>query len=188
MIEFHGHNLLIKYAPEDGSILELGNQIMNLENIQGISAKEYYTKLGFEHVSLDQNGKDGAVKVDLSSPLKWHHGYFDIITDFGTSEHVSDLYECLSNVLRHAESGTIIIHKNPKTGNFPMHGNHFFTLEFWKEYASICNLFIEELYEHAIYHNTIDGYECIAIFKFTDVSTIITKEEFDTISYLIKKS
>lgn len=187
MIEHHGHNLILKYAQEGGSILELGNQIMNLEDVQGISAKKFYESLGLSHTSVDQNGKDGAIKVDLSKPIDWL-GTFDIITDMGTSEHVSDIYECLINVLSHAKGGTIIIHKNPKTGNFPMHGFHFFTLEFWKSYAKLCNLEIEEIYEHAIYHNTIDGYECIAIFKVTKETSLPTKEDFEKISHLIKKA
>lgn len=187
MIEHHGHNLILKYAFEGCSILELGNQIMNLENVQGVSAKEYYSNLGHAHTSVDQNGKDGAIKVDLSRPIK-PLGHFDLITDMGTTEHVKDAYACLENVLMHCKPGTIIIHKNPKTGNFPLHGFHFFTLEFWKEYASLCKMDIEELYEHAIYHNTTDGHECIAILKFTDKSIVPTRKEFNSIINLIKQS
>lgn len=187
MIEHHGHNLILKYAFEGCSILELGNQIMNLENVQDISAKKYYSGLGYDHTSVDQNGKDGAVTVDLSKPIEWL-GAFDLITDMGTTEHVSDAYECLANVLHHCKDGTVIIHKNPKTGNFPIHGFHFFTLEFWKAYTQLCKLEIEELYEHAIYHNTKDGYECVAVLKFTKNSIVPTKEQFSQIKNLIQKS
>lgn len=187
MIEHHGHNLILKYAFEGCSILELGNQIMNLENVQDISAKNYYSDLGYDHTSVDQNGKDGVVTVDLSKPIEWL-GAFDLITDMGTTEHVSDVYECLANVLHHCKDGTVIIHKNPKTGNFPMHGFHFFTLEFWKAYAQLCKLEIEELYEHAIYHNTKDGYECIAVLRVTENSFLPTKEQFSQIKSLIQKS
>lgn len=184
MIEHHGNELILKHAPKGGSVLELGNQIMNLENVQDISAKEYYTSLGFAHTSIDQNGKDGAIAVDLSNPID-SLGQFDIITDMGTTEHVSDLYECLCNVLKHCKEGTMIIHKNPKTGNFPGHGYHFFTLEFWAAYAQLCKLSIIEIYPHAIYHNITDGYECIAILKYTSESIIPSKDDFETIKNLV---
>lgn len=188
MIEHHGHNLILKYTPEGGSILELGNQIMNLENVQEISAKEYYTKLGYEHTSIDLNGKDGALPLNLSEPMDMDLEDFDIITDMGTSEHVEDIYRCLINVYNCCQEDTIIIHKNPKTGNFPMHGNHFFTIDFWKAYADLCRFKIIEIYEHAIYHNNIDGWECIAILQFTDKTDSISMEKFNTIKHLIKKS
>jgi len=186
MIEFHGHNLLMKYAKEGCSILELGNQEMNLAESQSIFAKEYYSNLGYEHTSVDQNGRNGAIEVDLGKPISFI-GKFDIITDFGTTEHVYNAYECLANVVKHTKDGTIIIHKNPKTKNFPGHGNHYFTLKFWEAWAELCKLEVLELYEHPIYHNTIDGWECIAVLKANKETIVPSASEFEKIKKLLKK-
>lgn len=192
MIEDHGHKLIIKYATEGCSILELGNQIMNLEDTQGVSAKRFYSEMGFAHTSIDQNGKDEALNLNLSSEIKDKRiDTYDLITDMGTTEHVEDLYNCLLNVYNACHEGTIIIHKNPKTGNFPNHGNHFFTLEFWKQYAWMVGYEVVELYEHPIYHNTKDGWECIAVLRYRGYTgTLIfpNRKKFNTIINHVKQS
>ena len=64
------------YQPLVGkTMLELGNKIQ-----QGYSFKKYFTRLGFEHTSVDWNGKDGALKKDLRLPLKL--GTFDMVTNY----------------------------------------------------------------------------------------------------------
>jgi hypothetical protein len=180
MIENKADELIRKYAPCGGSIMELGNQIMNLQFCQDVSAKDFYTGKGFTHTSIDQNGKDGALLMDLSKPVDYK-GENDLVTDIGTSEHVSDIYNCLLNVFNFCKVGGTIIHKNPKTGNFPGHGYHFFTLDFWRAYAELTKMETIELFEYAIYHNTKDGWETIAVLKKTDKSEAPTEKEFNKI-------
>lgn len=178
MIEYYGYELLKPYLIEGKVMIELGNQIMNLEDNQGESAKDFFTrKYGIVHTSIDQNGKDGALAHDLSKPVDI--GFkADIVTDFGTSEHVTDLYQCLCNVFNFCKAEGNIIHKNPKTGNFPNHGFHYFTVEFWQQYAELTGLKIVGLEEHPIYHNTKDGWEIICVLRKTKRSKISTEEEF----------
>ena len=182
MIEHYGYNLITQYK---GKMLELGNQIMNLENLQNVSAKEHFTKLGYNHTSIDINGLDGAMPLDLSKPIKEDLGLFDIITDMGTIEHVSNLYEALKNVFNLLNINGVVIHKNPKTGSFSdiYHKEaHHFTLDFWNEYAKETNMDIIKIEEHPIYHNVIDGWECIAILRKTKNSKQLTKAQFLRIS------
>lgn len=185
MIEQHGHELFLKYAPKGGSVLELGDQIMNLEFVQNISAKDYYTSLGYKHTSVDINGKHGSLAIDLNYPSK-SIGQFDIVTDFGTGEHLSNLYQFLSNAFMYCSTDGIMIHKNPKTGSFPFHCYHYFTMQFWVEYARLCNLDIIELYEHAIYGNTTDGWEVIVVLRKKVDSCPLLHSEWESIEYLIK--
>lgn len=187
MIEYHGYNLILKYAPKGCRMLELGNQEMNLADVQNISAKEHFSGLGYNHTSIDKNGKDGALPLNLSEPIIEDLGQFDIVTDAGTTEHVEDLYNSLRNTFGFCAINGVMLHKNPKTGNFPGHGNHFFTLDFWKAYAKACKLDILEILEHPIYHNRDTGWECIAILKKTDNSKFLSKEEFNKISNLVHK-
>lgn len=183
MIEYHGYEILKKHLFDGCSIVELGNQIMNLAECQGTPAKDFIP-CG-SHTSIDQNGLNGALKLSLCEPINLNFKA-DIVTDFGTTEHVEDLFECLSNVFEFCKAGGVMIHKNPKTGNFPNHGFHFFTVEFWQEYANLCGLKIELIEEHAIYHNTVDGWEVIAVLRKTKRSKKITKEVFETIKHLVK--
>lgn len=95
-------------------MLELGDQLFD----DGKTGKEFYQEKGYEHISVDLNGENGSIIKDLSKEnefIEWH-GYFDIITNFGTTEHVEPLeaqytvfkiiHDCLS-------VGGIAIHLNP---------------------------------------------------------------------------
>jgi hypothetical protein len=46
-------------------MLELGNQSLNHSKRPEKTGNEYFTNNGFEHISVDRNGLDGAVKKDL---------------------------------------------------------------------------------------------------------------------------
>jgi len=139
MIEFHGYNLILKHVKGRKRMLEFGNQIMDLQGNQGQTAKDHFTALGHEHTSIDINGKDGALQLDLSVPQPQLFKRFDIITDIGTIEHVETLqglYECLKNIVNFASEDCIIIHKNPETKSFPFGQGHncfhWFSLQFWE--------------------------------------------------------
>lgn len=187
MIENKADELLIKYAPKGGSIMELGNQIMNLQFFQEVSAKNYYSGRGYKHTSVDLNSQDGALPFDLSKPID-HKEQYDLVTDFGTTEHVTDLYNCLLNVFNFCKEDGIIIHKNPKTGNFPKHGHHFFTMEFWQRYTEVCKMEVIELFEYPIYHNRKDGWEIIAVIRKNYESQPATPKEFENLlKYIYKK-
>lgn len=53
-----------------------------------------FTAMGFEVVGVDLDGKEGCVSLDLCEPgvLK-QFGKFDIITNYGTTEHCGDIVE-----------------------------------------------------------------------------------------------
>src|ERR1041384_5416258 len=74
------------FLPLDGvtSMLELGNKVTGA----GLVYKSVFEAMGIRHVSVDWNGKDGALPLDLRQPLNL--GRFDMVTNFGTSEHVED--------------------------------------------------------------------------------------------------
>ena len=79
--------------PKGFSVCELGDQGMCGEATKRL-AKVWYTELGCgRYVSLDGNGK-GTFTVDLNDPIP--HSLsplaqcFDLVTDFGTGEHIFD--------------------------------------------------------------------------------------------------
>ncbi|CAE7523205.1 unnamed protein product [Symbiodinium pilosum] len=109
------------------------------------SGKKVFERLGFKHVSLDINGRDFAFPLDLSRPLNssfnWLLGKCDVVTNFGTTEHIgqrgyieepegydkSDIwasqYHAFRNIhsLARADAG-FIINMVPAAGCWPKHG------------------------------------------------------------------
>lgn len=51
-------------------------------------ASEYYQGLGLMYKCIDMAGDNLAMKFDLSKPIPYPEKEFDLVTDFGTSEHV----------------------------------------------------------------------------------------------------
>lgn len=124
-------------------MLELGNQTfqdndlivqMNLP----ATVKEYWENNGVSHTSIDLNGKDGAVSLDLSKPLpeNFYHAY-DIVTNCGTSEHVDDQFECWKNIHRCLKGNGLLLSANPEKENYnEKHCNWFYDLNFFETFAS----------------------------------------------------
>ncbi len=141
-------------APQGKRMLELGNQnILNAfwgktfsPTIPEKKGKEYYSKLGVEHTSVDMNGRDGAVAVDLARPMdrpEWI-GHFDIVTNSGTTEHVEP-YEaqfiCFQNIHRATKKGGLMIHIIPaveeldQNGQWKYHCNNYYSRDFFRVLA-----------------------------------------------------
>jgi hypothetical protein len=75
--------------PTGFSVCELGDQYIT-HDVRRL-ASEFYLELGCgRYVSIDGNGR-GTFTYDLNKPLRTNHlGEFDLVTDFGTGEHIFD--------------------------------------------------------------------------------------------------
>tara|TARA_B100001964_G_scaffold198630_1_gene224494 strand:- start:68 stop:958 length:891 start_codon:yes stop_codon:yes gene_type:complete len=84
-------------------------------------AKFFYETLGFkEYKSIDINGNFGAIPHDLNKPFKDTSLYnkFDVVTDFGSCEHVFNISECYRTMHNLTKpGGYIIIHQCIFKGN-----------------------------------------------------------------------
>jgi hypothetical protein len=96
------------------SMLELGNK----RGTEHEPYKPFFEARGIRHVSVDWNGQDGALPLDLCAPLAL--GTFDVVTNFGTSEHVADQRACWQNVVYAAD--LVIASVTPHPGDWPGHG------------------------------------------------------------------
>jgi len=98
-------------------------------------AKEWFEARGCHHYSIDIHGLNGAYPLDLSQPIEdafWHDN-FDIVTNFGTSEHVEDQYECWRNIHHLGRPGCVYIHVLPEYGIYsPDHSKYQYTQDFFK--------------------------------------------------------
>lgn len=116
------------------SMCELGNQRWICRKH---SAKRHFKDMGIkEHVSIDLNGKNESLKLDLQLPLPYHN-YFDITTDFGTIEHVKSQYEVFNNVCNITKINGYIIHSLPLYGDWEKHCNWYYEPIFFKELARL---------------------------------------------------
>jgi hypothetical protein len=126
-------------------MLELGNQKIRNRRKYGLpkTGKQYFESLGMKHNSIDLNGLDGALRLDLSKPIdkkEWLNN-FDVVTNFGTTEHIEPIegqYECFKNIHNFLSVGGICVNIIPasdaeKFERFlkQRHCNNFYTKEFF---------------------------------------------------------
>lgn len=112
------------------SVCELGNQIWHLgsRKLWRHPAIELYESLGCgSYLSLDANGRDGAAVIDLNRPLDFQgkrnlFGRFDLVTDFGTTEHIFEIGQAWRTIHDICKPGGIIAFLKPHQG----HASHCF--------------------------------------------------------------
>lgn len=103
---------------------ELGNQQIRVPSRMGVTtriAKDYFQSLGIDHTSVDINGNNGTLYYDLNKPITDPKilNQFDIVTNFGTSEHVDDQFQCFCNIHNFCKKGGIFVHCVPMKGSWP---------------------------------------------------------------------
>jgi len=128
---------------KDIKIMELGNQRMKWH--EAGSAKKYFLEHegAKEHVSIDMNGKSGALRLDLSKDLTIAHpewkGHFDFVTNYGTAEHVDNgIYECFKNIHDFCREGGVIVNDGPPTCGCPWHSPYHYYPHFFSTLATAC--------------------------------------------------
>lgn len=128
------------YQPLVGtSMLELGNKKNG-----SLTYKRYFESLGYRHVSVDWNGLDGALKLDLRKPINL--GTFDMVTNIGTSEHVDDQEGVWRNICEAMHVGSVLLSTTPYPGDWTWHGEHYPTEDFYHALAEKNGLEIERMY------------------------------------------
>ena len=115
---------------------ELGNQ----RTWNRKSAKEMYVTRGVDHTSIDLNGQDGALKLDLEKKLPDNLvGKFDVVTNYGTVEHINNQTAVFFNVHELCKEDGIMFHGFPFVLNWPRHGRYYYAREFADSLAKVCN-------------------------------------------------
>lgn len=108
--------------PTGFSVCELGDQMMSGGKVP-TPAEAFYRRLGCgKYVAVDGNGR-GTVTADLNLPLAGL-GAFDLVTDFGTGEHIFDQAQVWRTLHALAKPGGFIVFDRPSQG----YGEHCFYL------------------------------------------------------------
>ena len=160
LIKFFNKSLALTLGDIRGRrMAELGDQklweAMQLTaNGERVWFKDYAEARGCHHYSIDIHGQNGSHPLDLSKSIedKFWHNNFDIVTNFGTAEHVEDQYECWRNIHNLGRPGCVYIHALPEYGRYrPYHCEYFFRSDFFTQmckankYTLLINESIETL-------------------------------------------
>jgi len=108
--------------PNGFSVCDLGDQFCTF-NVRRL-ASEFYKELGCKrYVSIDGNGR-GTLTHDLNLPLSAvtasNLGQFDLVTDFGTGEHVFNQYQVWKTIHYLTKTNGYIAFDRPAQG-YPEH-------------------------------------------------------------------
>lgn len=197
---------VLKLNPDARTVCELGSQNLYLvPSDKPPFASEWYEARGLKYNCIDMAGDNSAYQVDLSQAISFDPE-FDIVTDFGTSEHVVQMdkitkvafhdghinsiypdgvkdallgyYNCWKNKHNLLANSGIMVNVNPKTGNWPGHGYHYITKKFYEELAYLCGYHIIELDEHPAMGNTTDGWNVYCLLQKQDDADFISFDRF----------
>lgn len=186
------NSIIDTYQPKN--VLELGaqNNYSTNETLKPPFMSEWYEEKGIEYSCIDLAGDNNAIIKDLSKPLRLSKR-FNLITDFGTSEHTvsSEEYETVSFHEGHIHSvypksvidtelayyncwlnkhsllkyDGIMISVNPLTGNWVGHGYSYINEDFYKKLCLFSDYKILELGTHAAMGNTKDGWNVYCVMQ-----------------------
>ena len=161
---------------------ELGNQKYHVEKGRDIPSKQLYESLGVNHISIDLNGLDGAYPLDLEKPLPFEFlNQFDVVTNYGTAEHVNDQYELFKNIHNICKTGGIIVHVFPYAGHWPKHCRYYYTKRFVKGLSKTCKY---PILNCTVLNKRPRKLVAAALYKKYD-APFISKSDFNSISGVV---
>ena len=197
------------------SVLELGAQIFYHNHKQakyGDYADKYYQLKGVtDYRCIDLNGENNALNLNLSIPN--YLDMADMVTDFGTIEHIAgyDLddanktefdgnntwkgqeehcsgleafYNCWTT--KYITSKLLIVSSNPATGHWKGHGHFYHTKKFYEVLCELTGMKPVLLEEHYAMGNYVDGKEICCVLDIRG-SHWISLDEFKTSFQYIHK-
>jgi hypothetical protein len=109
-------------------IAELGAQYV-MEGDWGGYGPPFFKNIfdNLDITSFDYIIENNCKFLDLTKNLPSEYkGIYDIVTNFGTTEHVQSQYICWKNVFDMVKPGGIVINAVPKKGAWPNHCKYYF--------------------------------------------------------------
>ena len=146
------------YLDDTKSIVELGNQTFTNEciikypnDLVGFThrtpVKYYCERNGINHISIDITGLDNSLAYDLNLPTIPLDSEFDLVTNFGTTEHIEpNQYEPFLHIHNLCSNGGIMIHEVPVVGHWEGHCKYYYDEEFFTFLAEKNNYTILEMF------------------------------------------
>lgn len=170
---FNKYNQLkSKYFNSEMRLLELGDQDMIFHPYFNFKMRQLENQNYKQWVSYDLHNREGVTIKDLSD-LSEENQKWDIITNFGTSEHVEPeigQYNCWKNMHNWLSVNGYIIHEIPEKGSWANHCRYYTDKNFFDAFTKIGYKIIE---------NSIINYEQNGNLSFAFLKKIEQKEFFN---------
>ena len=142
-------------------------------------AMDYFKELGMNVFSIDINGKDGAIPIDLSKEIpKDQKNKYHIVLNGGTAEHVNDQYQCFKNIHYLCKDKAIIFHIAPEAGSWIKHCNNWYTESFFQELGPKNNYNIIDVHRNLLPGKS-RGYLVYATYQKIDEWDFMTEDSFN---------
>lgn len=143
------------------------------------ASRDYFPLVGGNHKSIDMNGKEGSLVIDLRLAIEGddEHGvldWADLIIDAGTSEHVAVQYYNWKNLYDVCRVGGYMVHILPKVGYWAGHCEFKYTSDFFTQLSDAMGYEIIELYDDI--ENESRGDVCCIFKKVSDIPFMSTSE------------
>ena len=157
-------------------MLELGNQCINnkdIEHIEEKQGKEYFTNNGINHISINWNGNNGALKIDLTL-LQY--------------EVFKNLHNCAKVGCFFTNSVPLDTEQNIEVNGTPTnpHGLYEYHTKFFEGLCKLCDYKIININtDRATWAPNNQGY-CNAIYKKINNNSFISKTEFEQLNKYLK--
>lgn len=99
-------------------------------------SRSYYEALGYEYVAIDIDGSPNSVPLDLNydDVPRELLGRFNLVTNFGTTEHVSNQLNAFKIIHDLAATGAVMLHEVPAQGLIN-HGLFSYNPKFFQKLA-----------------------------------------------------
>ena len=138
-------NLFDPIIDDVKTMIELGNK----KNANG-TYKDMFESNGIQHTSIDTNGLDGALNLDLREKLLLKDlglkSKVDCVSNIGTTEHVVPQGEVWANILRWLKVGGYFISVTPMPEQWWWHGDLYPTAAWYESFCELNKLEIETLH------------------------------------------
>lgn len=130
-------NLLSRKLDFDKKYLEqVFSEALKKSTPDDFSPEWVFKLLGFKgYCCIDADGRHNAFIWDLNAPIPEDQiGKYDLITNYGTSEHVFNVLQIFKNIHDLAHTGSIMIHELPFQGYID-HGFYNYQPSFFEDLA-----------------------------------------------------
>ena len=142
IIPAHELPLIDPYVSEGVRVLEFGDK----RNPNGLY-RTWYESRGAVYTCTDINGRNGAIAQDVRLPFDF--GQFDVVTNFGFSEHVSVQAPFWQNAYNATAVNGLMVGTLPKPHHWPHHGWSYWhpMEEFYWEWAELNGMEVLALHD-----------------------------------------
>lgn len=122
----------ILYPIMGNRMIELGRKKTKI-NDEWLTYKSFFESSGIDHVSIDIQGEYGSLPLDLTKPVDLEPA--DMLTNFGTTEHVGKQEPCWRNIHNLIKPGGYLVSMTPMEGDWWWHGEWYPKPEFYVHFA-----------------------------------------------------